>query len=87
MKAFEEGYIIKTRIGKFKVTYGGLVTVGVPPHIVKGTMCSKCAIRKILIRDKVKDCKTILHVLFDIPEHVGCLLKPGLVFELIEGGI
>ena len=78
---FEEGYIIKSSCGTFRVEYAGYITVG---NVIKITDCQKCAILKM---SNNQSCKPLLNKLFDIPIHAGCLLKQGYIFKKVKGGI
>lgn len=81
IKPFEEGYIIRSSCGTFRVEYVGYTKVG---NAIRVTDCQKCEIRKM---SKNKFCRPLLNKLFDIPTSVGCLLKQGYVFKKIEGGM
>lgn len=81
VKPFEEGYIIKSSCGTFRVEYVGYTTVG---NVITITDCQKCEMLKM---SKNQSCKLLLNKLFDIPITTGCLLKQGYVFKKVKGGI
>lgn len=80
IEPFEEGYIIRSSCGTFRVEYAGYTNI----YGIQGTNCQKCEILKM---SKKQSCRPLLNELFDIPIEVGCLLKKGYVFKKVKGGI
>lgn len=81
IEPFEEGYVIKSSCGTFRVEYAGCINVG---NEIRITDCQACEILKM---SGQQSCRPLLNKLFDIPIDAGCLLKQGYVFKKVKGGI